>query len=82
MVGVEVVLQNAVEIYNVPSIPNLGDWSDQNILALQEVYDMLRARRLCLDGLEMYATNLEFRPPGENGPVLHATGEDPKKGRK
>ena len=60
MVQVEVILQGSVEIFNIPSILGL-DWSDQNILALQEVYDMLQATGRCHDGLEMYARNLEFR---------------------
>jgi hypothetical protein len=56
MVRVEVIVQDGWEFYNIPSIPNLT-WQDQNILALQEVYDLLKVRGLCLDGLEMYARN-------------------------
>jgi hypothetical protein len=60
MVQVEVILQDFRTSYDIPSIPNLP-WSDQNILALQEVYDILKATGRCLDGLEMYAENLDFK---------------------
>ena len=66
MITVEVVFDNAVEIHNVPSMPDL-DWSSNNILALQHVYDCLRERVLH-DGLDlsglrsMCARNPEWKP--------------------
>jgi hypothetical protein len=59
MVTVEVTLENSFEIHEVPSIPNLP-WSDNNILALQVVYDRLLVKvqnGLRLDGLCMIAIN-------------------------
>jgi hypothetical protein len=61
MIRVEVILENSVEIWNLPSIPNLP-WTDNNLLALQIVYDDLIRRSLCLDKLQISAQDLEFRP--------------------
>jgi hypothetical protein len=63
---VEVTLENSFEIHEIPGIPNLS-WSDNNIMALQIVYDRLIEHGACLDGLQMFATNLDWQ--AENIPL-------------
>jgi hypothetical protein len=64
MVTVEVTLENSFEIHEIPSIPNLP-WSDNNIMALQIVYDRLLARAshdgIRLRGLRMCAHNPDWQ---------------------
>jgi hypothetical protein len=65
MIRVEVILEDSIEIWNLPSIPNLN-WMDNNTVALQIVYDDLIRRDICLDGLEISARNPEFDPTWNN----------------
>jgi hypothetical protein len=64
MIRVEVILSNAVEIWNLSANPDLH-WSDNNIAAMRIVYADLQRRAteegLSLDSLEMLAEDLEFR---------------------
>jgi hypothetical protein len=48
MIIVEVILPDSFEIHNIPSVPGL-DWSDDNLRAMQIVYDDLIRRGLQLD---------------------------------
>jgi hypothetical protein len=60
MVCVEVIVEDSVEIWNLPSIPNLS-WPDNNIMAMQIVFDDLKRRARCdsldLSGLMISARN-------------------------
>jgi hypothetical protein len=63
MVCVEVILEDSVEIWNLPSIPNLH-WMDDNVVALRIVYDDLKRRARCasldLSSLQISARNPEY----------------------
>jgi len=60
VVRVEITLDDAIEIWNVPSDLSL-DWSDDNVQAMRVVYEDLKRRAieddLSLKGLEMWAVN-------------------------
>lgn len=64
MIVVEVILEDAVEIWNLPSNPDLP-WWENNIAALQTVLDDLKRRAidegLFLGDLQMCARDIEFR---------------------
>jgi hypothetical protein len=60
MVRVEVIFESGVEVWDVPSNPDL-DWSEDNAQAMRVVYEDLKRRavedNLSLKGLEMWAVN-------------------------
>lgn len=63
MIRVEITLADAFEVWTLPSKLHLP-WWENNTAALQVVFADLKRRAahsLSLDGLEMYAQDLEFR---------------------
>lgn len=66
MIRVEVILEDAIEIWNVPSVPGLS-WMDNNSRALQIVFADLKRRAvdegLFLGDVQMHARNPEFSGP-------------------
>jgi len=68
VVRVEVVLEDAVEIWNLPSIPGLS-WEESNVLAMQTVFDDLKRRAieegLSLGEMQMCARNPHWKPEME-----------------
>jgi hypothetical protein len=61
VIRVEVMLENSVEIYNLPGIPNL-DWTSNNLISMQIVYDDLKRRAIC-DGLDLTGLQISARNP-------------------
>ena len=65
MIQVEVTLTDSIEIWNLPGVANLC-WQDNNLLAMQIVFDDLKRRAACeglnLIGFQICARNPAFSP--------------------
>ena len=71
--------KKSFEIHDIPGIPNLS-WSDNNIMALQIVYDRLQTKAIkdgvCLTGLQMCAHNPNWNREWNEGPGVSAGAGD------